>query len=470
MNIQPEFPAADNTNASDWARALSGFFGVGKGVPTDWWIVLGLDPLKKRVATLRQMVAAKTNEEIVKILNDFDPQLALKRNARIAHTGNFLFALQDAKKVEEVEIVVLNWTQGSGSISYTNRKLSPRANFRPNDITTADLCRICLVPIEETFGMSVRVMCLDGRDRPTFVAVIAAARGIDPVLEIFVFSGCERGIVAGSYLNQPPNTRQKIADTAGFPYTHTVFFIHRSLANKQTKLYIDVNSDFDDWKGKRTKRLANLNDGGHLLGVDNSDKTTAVFQLNYNGEFGIEEVLLFDDGKSATRMICTVPFEFAKDFNSRQKDARFILLDSSYDHKDHVLYVAYEDRGPGNTVNVRKVPRGFGQTKVPDFMSLPLVYNKAKPLKNHYSYSFRAGDVFVIAKQNIGFETILLKPPAQIPAQPGRQVPSVVSTIEEYPTMRPDLENVHLVPRAYDASFKRLSNTNIRNNDDDDNN
>lgn len=469
MNIQPEFPSADNTTPADWARALSGFFGVGKGVPTDWWIVLGLEPMKKRVATLRQMVAGKTNEDIVKTLNDFEPRLALKRNARIAHTGNFLFALQDAKKVDEVEIVVMNWTQATGSVSFMNRKFSPRSNFRPNDITTADLCRICLVPIEETFGMSVRVMCLDSTDKPTFVAVIAAGRGIDPVLEIFVFSGCEHGIVAGSYLNQPPNTRQKIADTAGFPYTHTMFFIHRPVSEKKVKLFINVNSDFDDWKGKRSKRLGVLNDGGFLLGIDNSDKTTAVFQLNYNGQFGIEEVMLFDDGTSKTRLICTVPFEFAKDFNSRQKGAQYVYLDSSYDHKEHVLYVAYEDRGSAKTVVVRKVPRAFGETKVPDFMSLPLAYNKAKPLKNRYSYSFRAGDVFVIAKQNIGFETISLKTPNLIPIAPGREIPGVISTIEEYPTMRPDLENIHLVPRAYHASFKRLSNTNIRNNDDDDN-
>ena len=469
MNIAPSFPSPNSTNAADWGRALSGFFGVGKGMPTDWWMALGLDELKKRTVVLREMVVAKTNEDIVKLLNLMGPALALKRNARIAHTGNYLFVLQDAKKVEDVELAVLSWTQPRSSPSYIYGKRVKRSNFVPKDITTADVCRICLMPIEETFGMSVRVTCLDGSDRPTFVAILAVGRGIDPVLDIFVFSGCERGIVAGSYLIHAPNTRQKIADTLGFPYTHTIFFIHRSLADKKTQLYVNVNSDYDDWAGRTFKGVSNLMDGGHLLGIDNSTQTAAVFQLNYvNGEFGIEEVPMTDKNTSKTRFICTVPFEFAKDFNSRKKDARFILLDSSFDHRDQTLYVAYEDRSSANTVNVRKVPRTSSQCKTPDFMNLPLVYYKAKPLKNHYSYSFRAGDTFVVAKQNIGFETILLKSRTLPTSQPGQKQAEVVSLIEEYPTMRPDLDNVHLVPRAYDASFKRLSNTNIRNENDDD--
>lgn len=443
---QPKFPADDSTVAGDWSFALAEFFGVGRGVPPDWWTKLPVGELAKRAKLLRSALKAPTNAEVARLFTQFEPALALQPSARIVHTGNFLFAMQTAAVADKFEVIVLNWTQTQSAQNYITRDLFKRSDFTPNVASSPnEICRISLTPIEETFGMAVRATCHDSNDKPTFVSVIAVGLGTTG-MELFVFSGCEDGVAGGSFLNVAPNKRKTIEQTFGFPYTNTVFFIHRTRGvGTKNALRIGVNSNFDDWQGRRSKRLQQLQEGGFILGVDNSKDSTALFQINIvDGEFGIEEVPLLDDGVKPTRLICTLDVDMATNLSKNKPGSRYVLVDSSYDHIDHVLYVAYEDRGSANTINVRQIPRDLRRetSRPPDFLQTKLVNSRVKSATSH-SYSFRLGNELVVAKQGTGFETIPLSVRVNDPRR----------SIETYASRRENLENVYVVPRKNNATF-----------------
>lgn len=440
---RPKFPDKDSTNKGDWAFALETFFAVGRGVPRDWWNFLSLEQLSGRANLLREILRAPSNGQITSLLNAHEPRLQLRIDARVVHTGNFLFILQDTNKFDVSEVVVMNWTQPTDGAFYIERENFKSSSFVPNTENRVSGCRLSLTPIEETFGMAVRATCNDSSDRPTFVSVIAVTAAIG-AMAITVHGNCEGGLVAGSYMNHAPRRNVSIVATNGFPYTSTVFFLFRDRKGMQAVLRFaenDVNEDL--WRGRKTARRATLENGAFLLGVDNSSKSTAVFQVDaVGGAFGIYEVPIFDDGSTPAPLICKMDLDVLDMLNRHRDGAQYVLIDSSFDHIDNILYVAYEDRRPQATIiNVRAIPRK--SSTPPDFFDTKVVFSRIKPARSQYSYSFRLGNEFVIAEQGKGYETIPLS----------ERPPSAPRSVTLYSSTRVDLEKVYVVPRENNGSF-----------------
>lgn len=463
-----DFPAKTNTSKSDWVAALRYYFGVGVGMPRDWHAQMRLSDLSKVAETLRTIVIAPTNDAAIAALMAFEPMLSIKNTARICHTGNFLFALQQAKKYDTMEVVVLNWTRPPTAGNYWHREEFPRSLFEPPDpppgVPITSVCRRVLTPIDGLGGLAVRVSCIDTAGRQTPIAVIAVGQGVEVQLELHVFNGCNNGVVGGLYLEQEITSRDTIEKTRGFPITPSAFFLLRGTAGPKPPLFkIEVNWFFDEWPGSKTKRLATLKNGGYLLGIDNSAKSAAVFQLNLTqNSYGIEEVPLLDDGKTPTRLLCKMPFDVAADLSGQSKSARYTLLDSVFDREQQCLYVAYELTDSSKTVNVRKVLRtpaaqsssssssstSSSTSVVPEFLQTEMIYRRVKPLERAQTYSFRRENTFVIAKLGVGFETNNLAPLPKTP--PGK---SPQSPIEVYGSKRTELDAAYVVPLEQSPAF-----------------
>lgn len=389
-----------STDAREWAQALHDYFGVGVGLPHDWYTEFGTGPdayeeLRARFLLLRNLVLSSTVETFMTFLFRFDRYAfrGLSPTDLVCHTGNFIFAMNDPRTPSDgpyilVRAVNLTAPHGRSSLGvaapyYASARILA-SEFMPR-LNWGQAYRFTLSPISDTFGMAVRVTLLhDESQRALTTSLLSIAHDVSgnslTQLKIKVYTPADLGHAVGlwDYVFQGENNT--IAESFGLPRRVDLFVVRRYFDETSSRLgflRFDENHEIanvrpdelglDRWPGRPRPDDATfreLSRGGLILAADPSESLASVFQVVRDEQEGpaIEVVPMTRSARqrppppagaapfvmlpdrNVRAVLCRLTEEMFNDFNKPfERRSRFSFIDATYDVENSFLYVAYQE-------------------------------------------------------------------------------------------------------------------------------